>query len=109
MFEDPAHRIEGLENLYAYFQSLYTNVNHCHFEIKNTSSMDSHAFVRWQMHLSHPKLSGGMTQTTQGCSYLEFEQGKVSLHRDYFDMGEMLYEGLPVLGKVIRLIKKQLG
>ncbi|HGP4674712.1 TPA: nuclear transport factor 2 family protein, partial [Vibrio cholerae O1] len=40
---------------------------------------------------------------------LHFAEGKVTYHRDYFDMGEMLYEQLPVLGQVIRAIKRRLG
>jgi hypothetical protein len=33
----------------------------------------------------------------------------VCYHRDYFDAGEMLYENLPVVGRVIRWIKDQAG
>ena len=29
-------------------------------------------------------------------------------HRDYFDMGEFIYERVPVLGSVIRAIKRRL-
>jgi hypothetical protein len=33
----------------------------------------------------------------------------VCLHRDYFDLGAMLYEQLPLLGAVVRTLKGRLG
>ena len=41
---------------------------------------------------------------------IEFDEaGKVCQHRDYFDLGAMLYEQLPLLGPVVRTIKMRLG
>jgi len=37
-------------------------------------------------------------------SHLKFADGKVISHRDYFDLGEMLYEHIPLLGGVIKSI-----
>ena len=34
VFEDPAHRVEGLENLLDYFKSMYANVNECEFDFE---------------------------------------------------------------------------
>lgn len=48
--------------------------------------------------------------TVEGATRLEFDEtGKVCLHRDYFDLGAMLYEQLPLLGAVVRTIKGRLG
>jgi hypothetical protein len=39
---------------------------------------------------------------------LEFnEQGLVSVHRDYWDAAEELYEKLPLLGALMRWLKRQ--
>ena len=46
----------------------------------------------------------------EGATRLQFDAwGKVCLHRDYFDLGAMLYEQLPLLGPVVRVIKGRLG
>jgi hypothetical protein len=43
-------------------------------------------------------------------SYLQFDKaGKVRYHRDYFDLGAMLYEHLPLLGSLVKTIKRRLG
>ncbi len=41
-------------------------------------------------------------------SKIVFEE-KIVYHHDYFDLDKMLYEQLPYLGPIIKLIKKRLG
>ncbi|MEL7287824.1 MAG: nuclear transport factor 2 family protein, partial [Pseudomonadota bacterium] len=63
----------------------------------------------WTMDLQHPKLQKGAPISVNGVSHLKFRDGQVIYHRDYFDLGEMLYENLPLLGSVVRTIKQRLG
>ncbi|MDF2184906.1 nuclear transport factor 2 family protein [Grimontia hollisae] len=109
VFEDPAHRIEGYGNLSRYFEAMYANVTDCRFDIHDHAVNGDVAFISWTMTLSHPKLDGGAQRAVQGCSRLVLKEGRVVMHRDYFDLGEMLYEALPVLGSAVRMIKKRLG
>ncbi|NGN96483.1 nuclear transport factor 2 family protein [Grimontia sp. S25] len=109
VFEDPAHRIEGYHNLSRYFESMYTNVTDCRFDIHDHAVNGDVAFISWTMTLSHPKLEGGAERAVKGCTRLVLKEGRVVVHRDYFDLGEMLYEALPVLGSAVKMIKKRLG
>lgn len=109
VFEDPAHRIEGYDNLARYFNAMYANVTDCQFDIHEQVLSDDVAFISWTMHLSHPKLAGGAARRVEGCTRLVLKRGRVVRHRDFFDLGEMLYEALPVLGPAVRMIKKRLG
>ncbi|OOE88016.1 MULTISPECIES: nuclear transport factor 2 family protein [Salinivibrio] len=109
VFVDPAHEITGLEAFIQYFSLLYENVTDCQFHIHTTAVDGDDAFVTWTMMLSHPKLDGGKTRQVQGCSHLRFYDGKIIRHRDYFDLGEMLYEALPVIGRLLKHIKTRLG
>jgi hypothetical protein len=61
------------------------------------------------MKLKHPKLNGGQPVEVNGVSQIRFSGDRVIYHRDYFDLGEMLYENIPLLGVVIRNIKQRLG
>jgi len=56
----------------------------------------------------HPRLNGGKDISVQGASRLEFRDGKVIQHRDFFDAGELLYEQVPVLRNVIGLLKRRM-
>ena len=61
------------------------------------------------MFRNHPSLRAGDTIRVEGASYLRTHNGKIYYHRDYFDMGAMLYEHLPLLGRIVQRIKKRLG
>lgn len=109
VFEDAAHRLEGRTALYQYFQSLYTNVIRCDFVIHEHQQVDDTGFITWTMELRHPKLQGGSPILVNGASHLKFAEGQVIYHRDYFDLGEMLYENLPLLGAVVKIVKQRLS
>lgn len=107
VFEDPLHRIEGLPALTEYFANMYENLNQGQFEIHTSFEQDNQASVYWVMTFSHKKIKQGQSLKVNGNTYLEFENGKVVYHRDYFDAGEMIYQHLPVFGTVINLIKRR--
>ncbi|WP_421240232.1 nuclear transport factor 2 family protein [Aeromonas enteropelogenes] len=110
IFIDPAHRIEGLAALSDYFAALYQRLAYCRFVITSQQQQGRQAWLGWTMTFSHPRLRGGAAVTVEGVTRLEFdEEGKVCLHRDYFDLGAMLYEQLPLLGPLVRAIKGRLG
>ncbi|WP_111874898.1 nuclear transport factor 2 family protein [Aeromonas bivalvium] len=110
VFIDPAHRIEGLAALTDYFSALYQRLAYCRFEVTDQQLQGQGAWLGWTMTFSHPRLRGGEPIRLEGATRLEFDQeGKVCLHRDYFDLGAMLYEQLPLLGPLVRAIKGRLG
>ncbi|MDN6296875.1 MAG: nuclear transport factor 2 family protein [Halomonas sp.] len=108
VFIDPLHRIEGARALEAYFAGMYENVSHCHFDYHGKHRDGDTAFVTWTMHFAHPKLNSGRDISVDGCTRLQFSaDGRVARHRDYFDAGAMLYEQVPLLGRVIRGLKRR--
>ena len=106
-FQDPLHQISGLDSLHHYFEKLYANVIHCHFDIHDSFCQDQQAAIYWTMHLQHPKLKSGRLILVDGHSHLTFDEQKITHHRDYFDIGSMLYEQLPVIGAGIKYIKQR--
>jgi hypothetical protein len=109
-FIDPAHPLEGLPVLKRYFTSLYDNVRSIRFAFDARMQSGNQAFVTWTMEISHPRLAKGQPVAVDGCSHLTFApDGRVIRHRDYFDLGAMIYEHLPLMGSLTRTIKKRLG
>ncbi|KUI99899.1 nuclear transport factor 2 family protein [Vibrio sp. MEBiC08052] len=109
VFEDAVHRIEGVAALSHYFTNLYQNVERCDFTVHEQHPIHNGGFLTWTMHLQHPKLRHGQLVNVRGATHIRFQDNKVIYHRDYFDLGEMLYEQLPLLGRVIRWIKQRLA
>jgi len=108
LFIDPFHHIEGLPALKAYFAGMYSNVRHVEFQFERVLQDDSSALIRWTMSLSHPRLNSGKTLHVPGVTELEFTD-RITLHRDFFDAGALLYEQVPVIGWAIRRIKERIA
>lgn len=108
-FEDPAHALQGRKALMGYFASMFKNLDSCSFKFHQTIINETDIFLSWTMFISHPKLRKGETIRVEGGSFLKTRHGRVFYHRDYFDLGAMLYEQLPVLGTIISKIKQRLG
>ena len=106
VFVDALHEIKGIDALEKYFEGMYQNLEYCKFDIHDVQSNDSSAYLSWKMDYAHPKLGGNKNISVDGVTHLKFD-GKVTYHRDYADMGQMLYENIPLLGSAIRLIKKK--
>ncbi|KPH62466.1 nuclear transport factor 2 family protein [Pseudoalteromonas porphyrae] len=106
-FSDPLHTVNGLDDLHSYFADLYSNVTECRFDISSFHSVDDNAFLYWTMYYRHPKLASHKEIAVQGHSHLVFDGNKIKLHRDYFDVGELLYQQIPFIGPVIKLINKR--
>ncbi len=109
VFEDAAHKLEGWPRVQQYFSALYQNVERCQFVIEEQHQVGADGFLTWTMALQHPKLKSGQLIHVNGATHLKFHEQKVIYHRDYFDLGQMVYEQLPLLGSLIKTIKRRLG
>lgn len=109
VFVDPMHHISGLDNLTDYFNELYTNLSSCSFHIDEVIHNKQEAAIYWTMQYCHPKLNKGNTVEVHGHSKLRGNEDKVIYHRDYLDLGAMIYEHVPLLGRVIKHIKNRVS
>lgn len=109
VFVDPVVRVEGLASLKKYYAHAYSKVKAIRFEFGDMIIENRRISAPWTMHLAVQGLNGGQSFKVHGCSNFEFNQeGKVIYHRDYVDLGAMVYERLPLQGKVISFIKNML-
>ncbi len=107
-FIDPAHQLTGLNAVEQYFERLLGPLHTCAVEIEQVMEQEQSAYVRWTMHLSHPALARGQPIEVPGVSYLRFAE-RIDYHRDYFDLGALVYEHLPLVGGAVRAFKARLG
>lgn len=108
VFEDPLGKIEGLTAMKNYYAVMYENVTEIRFDFSKTIAQGNEYFFRWKMVLKSSKLNGGDEIAVEGGSMILFnDAGLVTYHRDFFDMGAMIYEHIPVLRTVIKAIKKR--
>jgi len=109
VFEDCFHHIDGLDDLFSYFKSLYENVEAIQFEFHEVCTNQSTAILNWTMTYQHPSLNKGQPIKVEGASKLVVQDDRIISHRDYFDAGNLLYEHIPVLKNVIRFLKRRMS
>lgn len=110
VFTDPVHRIAGLPALQEYTRQLLVNVRECRFECHRWIIDGDDALVQWVMHLRHPGLRGGTAIAVNGVSRLHINSdGRIDEHEDFYDLGAMVYENIPLLGAAVRSVKRRLG
>jgi hypothetical protein len=67
---------------------------------------DEQAFLTWDF-LFRMKRFSTDEQCIRGATHIRFaNDGRVEFHRDYWDAAEELYEKLPVLGGLMRGLKR---
>ena len=107
-FKDPFNAVQGLEAVRRIFAHMFATTEQPRFVVLHALGDATQGYVTWDFHF-RSKGRGGRNWTIHGASRLEFNaQGLVSLHRDYWDAAEELYEQLPLLGAVLRGVKKRL-
>ena len=106
-FTDPLHSLQGIDALTRYFSKLYENVTNINFVIDDVIEGDNQAGIYWTMHFTHNALRKGQPITVVGHSRLRFSDGLVICHQDYFDTNSMLFDHVPVLGGLMRMLKSR--
>ncbi len=105
-FKDPFNEVKGLPEIERIFSHMYVALDQPHFVITGQLVDGAQAFLTWEFRFRFKRFDTTTLQTVRGGSHVVFnEQGLVSLHRDYWDAAEELYEKLPVVGGVMRWLK----
>jgi hypothetical protein len=77
------------------------------FVVLDAVAQGDQCFLTWDFLFEAPRLGPGTT-TIHGGSHLRFgPDGRLVLHRDYWDAAEELYEKLPGVGVLMRWLKRR--
>ncbi|NVJ51812.1 MAG: nuclear transport factor 2 family protein [Gammaproteobacteria bacterium] len=105
-FIDPVHEVVGLEPVKHYMEKMYRNIDDYQLIIKEVVEKPNLAYMDWDMSFRHPKLNRGKVIQFSGVSKIKFAQ-TIYYHQDFYDLGSMLYEYIPLLGRVVKLVKSR--
>ena len=90
----------------AIFAHMFDALDSPRFVVTQAVCEGDECFLVWDFHFHLRR--GGPLQTIRGSSHLRFDATRrISLHRDYWDAAEELYEKLPVLGALMRWVKRR--
>ncbi|MBL8508569.1 nuclear transport factor 2 family protein [Chitinimonas sp. JJ19] len=105
-FKDPFNDVRGLPAIERIYQHMFETLEQPRFVVESCIAEAERAFVVWRFEFG----LRGRAMVIRGGSQLELDsQGLIVLHHDYWDAAEQLYEHVPVLGAVLRMIKRRLA
>lgn len=106
-FKDPFNEVQGPEAIRRIFEHMFESLDEPRFMVHEAVVQGRQAFLAWDFHF-HMKRFDRAAQVIRGGSHLVLDDdGRITLHRDYWDAAEELYEKLPVVGSLMRWLKKR--
>ncbi|MFP4281128.1 MAG: nuclear transport factor 2 family protein [Opitutales bacterium] len=101
---------QGIDEILPYFRSTAERAAGVNVTIDRTVRDGSDYFIQWTMDITWKGFGKGRTTRSVGMSHLRFNAaGEVVLHHDFWDSTSGFFEHLPVIGGLLRWIKRRVG
>jgi hypothetical protein len=105
-FKDPFNEVRGIPAITGIFDHMFVKLDQPRFKITRQVVDGRHAFLTWDFYFAFKGQTA--TQCIRGGSHLILDdQLRIEWHRDYWDAAEELYEKLPILGSLMRWLKRR--
>jgi hypothetical protein len=105
-FKDPFNDVLGHAAIARIFRHMFVQLREPRFVVLERMTQGEHAFLTWELHFSFARWPA-RRHVIRGATHVRFNAaGLVALHRDYWDAAEELYEKIPLLGALMRVLKR---
>lgn len=105
-FEDPFNEVHGLAAIERILRHLFDQVDRPRFIVKEVAAEGRTAFVTWDFVFG----TGPRARTVPGVTHWQFDGlGRIVDHRDYWDPAQELYAHWPLLGTLMRWLRRRLS
>ncbi len=106
-FKDPFNEVRGVPAIRQVFEHMYVALEAPRFVIHDVMAQGDQCVLTWDFIFRFRRFSREW-QTVRGASHLKLDaHGLITLHRDYWDVAEELYEKLPAVGALMRWLKRR--
>lgn len=107
-FKDPFNDVRGLAEVQRIFAHMFVALESPRFVVTRSIVDGTHCFLAWEFRFKFRRFDTVTEQCVRGGSHLQLApDGRILDHRDYWDAAEELYEKLPVVGGLMRWLKKR--
>lgn len=105
-FKDPFHEVTGPEAMKAVFSRLFATAANIDFVVDDWACRGDSTYFRWTLTAA---LSGKPWRVT-GVTRVSFDAaGRVTDHVEYWDAASQLYERFPVIGSLLRYVRRRIA
>jgi hypothetical protein len=107
-FKDPFNDAQGLDAIRGVFAHMFVALRQPRFVITRQVTQGGDCFITWDFYFYLGNYRRDVEQKITGATHLVFDsEGLVRVHRDYWDAAEELYEKLPLVGSLMRWLKRR--
>ena len=107
-FKDPFNEVRGVDAIQRIFSHMFHQVDDPRFIVTEQVADARGAVLIWEFRFRVQRWGGGATQLMRGASHLKFAaDGRIHHHRDYWDTAEELYMKIPLLGGLMRVLRRR--
>lgn len=105
-FKDPFNEVHGIDAIRRVFAHMFATLREPRFRVTDRVADERGALLVWEFRFG----AGRREYLVRGASHLRFDAlGKVAYHRDYWDTAEELYAKVPLLGALMRALRRRLA
>ena len=107
-FIDPFNDVQGLAQIQKIFCHMFDTLEQPHFIVTGKVVDNEQCFLLWNFHFRFRAFRRDRAQTIAGTSHLQFDaQGLITRHHDYWDAAHGLYQQMPILGSLMRWLRRR--
>ena len=107
-FKDPFNEVRGVPAIEGIFRHMFDALQAPRFVITSRLVDGDQCFLVWEFRFAFRNFHKEVEQVVHGGSHLRLApDGRIQSHRDYWDAAEELYEKLPVVGGLMRWLKRR--
>ena len=109
-FRDPFNDVIGPDKVIRSLELGYDHAEDLRFEFLDEAWSGRTCYYRWRFFFRPKRFSGGRIWTIDGMSEVRFDgTGRVVEHLDHWDSASQFYGKLPVLGRLIDLVRRRVA
>ena len=106
-FKDPFNEVRGVAAIQGVFEHMFESLDDPRFFIRDGIVQGPQCFLTWDFVFRMKRFRRDEQLIRGGSHLLLAADGRIRDHRDYWDAAEELYEKLPVLGTLMRWLKRR--
>jgi ketosteroid isomerase-like protein len=107
-FIDPFNDVSGLAGVRRVFEHMFETLDAPRFEIVSALTEGEQCFLLWNFRFC--RKGSQRISLIHGSTHVRFAaDGRIAWHRDYWDPARELYETVPLLGAVMRWLRRRLS
>ena len=107
-FIDPFNDVSGQTAIRSVFEHMFQVLDAPRFQVVLTVTEGDNCFLLWNFRFQ--RKGGKQASLIHGSTHVRFAaDGRIAWHRDYWDPARELYESVPLLGALLRWLRRKLS